>query len=135
MSIDADADADADFEGTNDVDELAAQLGEAIADLPEYQRFESVKAEVEADENLQEQINQFQQKQQEFMLARQSGDATQQDVRDLQDAQRDLHSHPVMADYLEAQEELTDRLETLNEAISAPLDVDFGGEAGGCCQD
>jgi cell fate (sporulation/competence/biofilm development) regulator YlbF (YheA/YmcA/DUF963 family) len=40
-----------------------------------------------------------------------------------------------MAEYLEAQAALQDRLETVNEAISEPLAVDFGGEAGGCCQD
>jgi cell fate (sporulation/competence/biofilm development) regulator YlbF (YheA/YmcA/DUF963 family) len=40
-----------------------------------------------------------------------------------------------MAEYLEAQSELQDRLESVNEAISDPLAVDFGGEAGGCCQD
>jgi cell fate (sporulation/competence/biofilm development) regulator YlbF (YheA/YmcA/DUF963 family) len=40
-----------------------------------------------------------------------------------------------MAEYLEAQAALQERLETVNEAISEPLAVDFGGEAGGCCQD
>jgi cell fate (sporulation/competence/biofilm development) regulator YlbF (YheA/YmcA/DUF963 family) len=42
---------------------------------------------------------------------------------------------PKMATYLDAQEALQDRLESVNEAISEPLAVDFGGEAGGCCQD
>jgi cell fate (sporulation/competence/biofilm development) regulator YlbF (YheA/YmcA/DUF963 family) len=42
---------------------------------------------------------------------------------------------PVMADYLDAQDELQERLKRVNEAISGPLAVDFGGEAGGCCHD
>jgi cell fate (sporulation/competence/biofilm development) regulator YlbF (YheA/YmcA/DUF963 family) len=40
-----------------------------------------------------------------------------------------------MAEYLDAQEELQDKLESVNMAISEELAVDFGGEAGGCCQD
>lgn len=117
------------------VEELGRALGEAITGLPEYEAFEEAKAAVEADEDAQEQIDAFERKRQEFMLARQSGDATQEDMRKLQRAQQELHSIPVMADYLEAQEELEDRLEAVNEAISAPLALDFGESAGGCCQD
>jgi len=40
-----------------------------------------------------------------------------------------------MEEYLDAQEELQNKLEAVNKAISEPLAVDFGGEAGGCCQD
>ena len=42
---------------------------------------------------------------------------------------------PLMEAYLEAKEELQEKLETINMAISDPIAVDFGGEAGGCCQD
>lgn len=68
-------------------------------------------------------------------MARQAGEATEEGLKRVQRAQEDLHSKPKMATYLAAQEELQERLETLNEAISEPLTVDFGGEAGGCCQD
>jgi cell fate (sporulation/competence/biofilm development) regulator YlbF (YheA/YmcA/DUF963 family) len=40
-----------------------------------------------------------------------------------------------MSDYLAAQSELELQLQELNETISAPLSVDFGEKAGGCCQD
>lgn len=116
-------------------DELAARLGEAIADLPEYEAFEAAKRDVEESEELQAQIAEFEQRREEFSLARQSGEATEADLAELKRAQRELHSQPAMAAYLDAQAELQDRLEALNEAVSAPLDVDFGGEAGGCCQD
>jgi cell fate (sporulation/competence/biofilm development) regulator YlbF (YheA/YmcA/DUF963 family) len=69
------------------------------------------------------------------MMARQAGDASQEDLAELQRAREELHAVPVMADYLEAQAELEARLETINEAISEPLAVDFGETAGGCCQD
>jgi len=42
---------------------------------------------------------------------------------------------PVMEEYLNAQEALQSQLESVNRAISEPLAVDFGGEAGGCCHD
>ncbi len=131
MSIDTPA---ADAEAT-DVDALAADLGDAIADLPEYRRFAEAKADVEADEAAQEHIREFEQLREEFMLARQTGDATNEDLRELQAAQEELHDVPVMADFLEAKSDLELRLQELNERISDPLAVDFGEKAGGCCQD
>ncbi|QLG26952.1 YlbF family regulator [Halorarum halophilum] len=133
MSIETDAESDA-TAGT-DVDALAGRLGEAIVDLPAYRRFAEAKAAVEADEEAQERISEFEQLRQEFSFARQMGNADEESLRKLQEAQADLHSLPVMEEYVEAQDELQGRLEELNEAVSAPLAVDFGGEAGGCCQD
>ncbi|EFW91763.1 hypothetical protein ZOD2009_12957 [Haladaptatus paucihalophilus DX253] len=119
----------------SDIERLATELGEAIVESPVYQRFEETKAAVEADEEAQERIKEFEQLRQEFMLARQTGEATQDDVAEVQKAQQELHSLPVMAEYLDAQDELTARLEDLNRAVSEPLAVDFGQQAGGCCQD
>lgn len=131
MSVDSD---NANVEPTQ-IEDLGTQLGEAIARTPEYEAFEEAKEAVENSEEAQEQIQEFEQIRQEFMLARQTGDATQEDVQTMRSAQNELHQLPIMAEYLEAQEELTARLEAVNEAISDPLAVDFGGEAGGCCQD
>mgnify|MGYP000285998603 CR=1 FL=1 len=131
MSIDSEA-AIADEGG---VEALASQLGAAIADLPEHERFREAEAAVEADADAQELISEFEQQREAFALARQTGDATQDDMRELQELQQELHSLPVMAEYLEAKEALTGRLEGLNRAISEPIAVDFGGEAGGCCHD
>ena len=118
-----------------DVEELGRKLGKTIADLPEYEAFEEAKAAVEDDPETQEKIQEFERKRQEFMLARQSGDASQEDLMEVQRIQNELHSIPVMARFLERQEELQERLEGINRAISDPLSIDFGGEAGGCCQD
>lgn len=131
MSVDIPAETDTD----DRVDDLATRLGEAIAELPEYQRFLDAKERVEESEAAQEKIREFEQVRQEFLLARQTGDATQQDVRELQAAQEDLNEVPEMADYLAAQSELELRLADLDERISEPLAVDFGETAGGCCQE
>jgi cell fate (sporulation/competence/biofilm development) regulator YlbF (YheA/YmcA/DUF963 family) len=120
---------------TSSLEDLGRELGRAIADLPEYEAFEEAKAAVEASEQAQERISEFEQQRQEFMMARQAGEASQTDMVELQRAQQELHSIPVMADYIEAQEELEGRLEGVNEAISEPLALDFGERAGGCCQD
>jgi cell fate (sporulation/competence/biofilm development) regulator YlbF (YheA/YmcA/DUF963 family) len=69
------------------------------------------------------------------MLARQAGEASQEDLRELQAAQEELHDIPKMSEYVEVQSELELRLQELNEIISDPLTVDFGGKAGGCCED
>jgi len=124
-----------DTETATDVEALARELGESIRELPVYERFAEAKAAVEADEEAQAQIREFEQIREEYMMARQTGQATQEDLRTLQAAQEDLHDVPVMADFLEAQGELELRLQALNEEISAPLHVDFGEKAGGCCQD
>ena len=134
MSIDADATTE-ESNGAESVDELASELGEAIVETSEYQRFEETKEAVENDDEAQERIKEFEQIRQEFMLARQTGEATQEDVEKVQEAQQDLHALPVMDAYLDAQDELEARLEALNEAISAPLAVDFGQQGGGCCED
>ena len=115
--------------------DLAAGLGDAIADLPAYERFAEAKAAVESDEDAQERIREFEQLREEFMLARQTGDATNEDLRKLRGAQQELHDIPVMAEFLQARSELELQLQELNETISAPLSVDFGEKAGGCCQD
>ncbi|WP_096393221.1 YlbF family regulator [Halorubrum trapanicum] len=117
------------------IEDLGRELGERIAETPEYERFEEARAAVQRDEDVQERIDEFEQLRAEFMQARQTGQATNDDLQRVQEAQDELHSMPVMSEYLDAQEELEDTLEAVNEAISDPLAVDFGGEAGGCCQD
>ena len=120
---------------TTSVEQMGRELGRAITDLPEYEAFEEARASVEADEEVQAAISEFEQLRQEFMVARQTGRADQEQLERVQEAQEDLHQMPVLADSLDAPEDLQERLEAINEAISAPLAVDFGGEAGGCCQD
>ena len=132
MSIESDA---AETGASEDADALARQLGEAIVDLPAYQRFLETKEVVEADEEIQAEIREFEQVREEFMLARQAGEASREDLRELQAAQEQLHDIPEMSEYLAAQSDLELRLQELNELVSEPLTVDFGEKAGGCCQD
>ncbi len=117
------------------IEDLGRELGERIARTPEYERFEAAREAVQRDEEVQTQIDEFEQLRSEFIQARQSGQATNADLHRVQDAQDELHSMPVMSEFLDAQDELSDTLQSVNEAISDPLAVDFGGEAGGCCQD
>jgi cell fate (sporulation/competence/biofilm development) regulator YlbF (YheA/YmcA/DUF963 family) len=117
------------------IEDLGRELGERIARTPEYERFEEAREAVQRDEAVQEKIDEFEQLRAEFMQARETGQATNSGLQKVQAKQDELHSMPVMREFLDAQEALTDTLETVNEAISEPLAVDFGGEAGGCCQD
>jgi len=117
------------------LEEMGRELGEAIADTPAYERFEEARAAVQNDDEAQEKIAAVERLRDEFVSARETGQATQEHVAKLQQAQNELHSMPVMEEYLNAQEALQSQLEDVNRAISEPLSVDFGGEAGGCCQD
>lgn len=114
---------------------LGRELGEEIASTPAYERFEAAKTAVQNDDAAQEKIAEVEHLRDEFVAARETGDATQEHVAKLQQAQNELHSMDVMAEFLNAQEALQSQLEDVNRAISEPLAVDFGGEAGGCCQD
>ncbi len=131
MSVETEPTADSE----QTVEDLATQLGEAITEMPAYEEFLDKKEAVEADEEAQEQIEEFEQIREEYMLARQTGQADEDDLRQLQDAQEELHSIPVMSEFLQAQNDLELRLQALNEHISEPLAVDFGEKAGGCCND
>jgi cell fate (sporulation/competence/biofilm development) regulator YlbF (YheA/YmcA/DUF963 family) len=131
MSVESDAVADE----RPAVESMGHELGEAIAELPEYEAFEAAREAVQADDEAQELIRAFEQQRQSFMLARQTGQADEEQLQEVQAAQEALHDLPVMAEFLAAQDELVDRLEDVNRAISAPLAIDFGGEAGGCCHD
>ena len=132
MSIETDSAADA---AGDSVDELATELGERIADLPVYQRYLTAKAKVENDADAQRAIEEFEQLREEFQMARQTGRATQEDLRKVQEAQEELHEIPSMSEYLEVQNELELRLQEINEIVSEELAVDFGQKAGGCCED
>jgi cell fate (sporulation/competence/biofilm development) regulator YlbF (YheA/YmcA/DUF963 family) len=119
----------------SELEDLGRELGEAIAETPAYERFEEARTAVQNDEEAQEKIAEVERLRDEFMAAQGAGEATQEGIERLQQAQHELHSMSVMAEYLNAQEALQDQLEAVNRAVSEPLSVDFGEEAGGCCQD
>jgi cell fate (sporulation/competence/biofilm development) regulator YlbF (YheA/YmcA/DUF963 family) len=119
----------------SELEDMGRELGEAIADTPAYERFEAAREAVQNDDDAQAKIAEVERLRDEFVAARETGEATQEHVGKLQQAQNELHSMDVMEEYLNAQEALQSQLEDINRAISEPLSVDFGGEAGGCCQD
>lgn len=139
MSIETDGDAELASETKSITDsqaaELASQLGDAITELPVYGKFLEAKETVENAEKAQEKVQEFERLRDEFMAARQVGEATNEDLLKLQQAQEELHDVPEMSDFLEVQSELALELQELNERISEPLAIDFGEKAGGCCQD
>ncbi len=117
------------------VESLAEELGSRITETDEYAAFEQAQSAVENDETVQAKIDEFEQIRQEFMMARETGQATEAGLQRVKDAQQELHAMSTMETYLEAQEQLETRLQRLNDAISDPLAIDFGGKAGGCCHD
>lgn len=117
------------------VESLAEELGNRITETDEYAAFEQAQSAVENDETVQAKIDEFEQIRQEFMMARETGQATEAGLQRVKDAQQELHAMSTMETYLEAQEQLETRLQRLNDAISDPLAIDFGGKAGGCCHD
>jgi cell fate (sporulation/competence/biofilm development) regulator YlbF (YheA/YmcA/DUF963 family) len=115
--------------------ELAEELGEAITELPAYEAFVEAKAAIQADPELQREMESFERLREEFLMARETGTASNEDLRELQAAQEELHDDPKMTAYLRAKSDIELRLQEIDHIISEPLDVEFGETAGGCCQD
>jgi cell fate (sporulation/competence/biofilm development) regulator YlbF (YheA/YmcA/DUF963 family) len=115
--------------------ELAEELGEAITELPAYEAFVEAKAAIQADPELQREMESFERLREEFLMARETGTASNEDLRELQAAQEELHDDPKMTAYLRAKSDIELRLQEIDHIISEPLDVEFGQTAGGCCQD
>ena len=132
MSTDVDAGIEAD---SDDIETFAAELGERIADTEEHRAFETAQRAVKDSDEAQERIREFEDLRQDFMLSRQVGEASREDLLEVQAAQEELHEIPVMAEYLEAQAALEERLQGINEALSEELAIDFGELAGACCHD
>lgn len=117
------------------VESLAARLGDAITDLPEYERFVETQAAVQDSEEAQSKIAQFEQAREELVLSRQSGNLSQDQIDKLQTVQKELGAIPEMAEHVQAESRLEARLADVNDVISAPLAIDFGEKAGGCCEE
>lgn len=115
--------------------ELAAELGEAITELPAYEEFVEAKEAIQSDPELQREMSAFETRREEFLMAREAGTASNDDLRDLQAAQEKLHDNPKMAAYLRAKSDIELRLQELDFIISEPLEIEFGETAGGCCQE
>lgn len=77
----------------------------------------------------------FERLREEFLMAREAGTASNDDLRELQAAQEELHDSPKMTAYLRAKSDIELQLQEIDHIISEPLDVEFGQTAGGCCQD
>ena len=135
MSTESEVDAGVEATTRDEPETVAGDLGAAIADTPEYERFVESKAAVEQSPDAQKKVQEFERLRDEFVQARQTGEATQDDLETLQSAQQDLHTVPAMAEFLEAQEALDARLERVNQEIAADLAIDFGDRVGGCCND
>lgn len=135
MSTESEADVGVEATTGDEPETVAGDLGAAIADTPEYERFVESKAAVEQSPEAQQKVQEFERLRDEFVQARQTGEATQDDLETLQRAQQDLHTVPAMAEFLEAQEALDARLERVNQEIAADLAIDFGDRVGGCCND
>ncbi|MFO7927834.1 MAG: YlbF family regulator [Halobacteriota archaeon] len=114
---------------------LAEELGEAITELPAYGAFIEAKEAIETDRQLQREMESFERLREEFLMAREAGTASNDDFRELQAAQEELHDNAKMAEYLRAKSDVELQLQEIDYIISEPLEVEFGQTAGGCCQD
>ncbi|WP_256686423.1 YlbF family regulator [Halococcus qingdaonensis] len=135
MSTESEVEPEIDATTGSQPETVAGDLGAAIADMPEYEQFVETKAAVERNPEAQQKVQEFERLRDQFVQARQTGEATQDDLETLQNAQQELHKVPEMAEFLQAQDELDARLERLNQEITADLDIDFGDRIGGCCND
>lgn len=113
--------------------ELAEQLGEAIVETEEYQRFITLEQELHQDEVAQKLIEIFSKAQQEVMESHMQGNRIPKNViDDLKEHQRRMLEYPSVAKYMEAKEKLDRIMEAVNEVLSSTTGLNTGGGGGGC---
>lgn len=108
----------------------------ALRAAPVTQRFADARRRFETDANVQVLLERYQREADAFQHAQQHGDADAAHVRAIREAQARVQAHPVVREFVEAQEALGTFLLETNAAISETLGMDFGqtaGPAGGAC--
>lgn len=109
------------------------QLGKILSETPEVQRFFKAHEAYQADSEAQQIMAEWQQKTQQFNLQRQMGQ--QVDEAGIRQEQQKLYDHTVIAELLNAQDEMKELLAEVNHTLSdrAGFDVAAHGRRGGCC--
>lgn len=109
----------------------ATELGQALAESPQFKRFNEARDQADADKNAEQLIAQFQMKQMELQGKDELETAKIQ--KELQELQAQIESLPSMSELLIAQEEFQILMTQVNDVIGQFINPDAGQGCGGEC--
>lgn len=114
--------------------EAAADLAAALAATPAYRAFDQAQSQMRRDGDAQVAIRTFQDKQRDLAWQIQYGLAGDEGRRELGRLQEAMLAQPVVREYIEAQEELSQLCQEVSELISEVIGMSFAASCGpGCC--
>lgn len=117
--------------------ELADALAVALKQTPVVEHFSASEQRFRTDPDLQAMMKALRQKAEEFQKAERAGTLDEGQLREFRTMQTSFRSHPLLRDFLEAQQAATLLMKETNSIVSQILGLDFGSTAGpasgGCC--
>lgn len=112
----------------SDIEEHAKALGEAVAELDEYEALVEAEEQINNDPDVREQFQKTRELQNKLVVAHQEDDGHDEHEElheQYEKAQRELNQMDAMQEYNEAAAALNERLQEVNEHISEDLVIDF----------
>ena len=112
----------------------ARAFAQALAESDEFQAFEQATDGLRQDETAQRAIEAYQTKQQSLQVSLMLGAVNAEDQADLERLRQVFLSHPTVAAYLQAQENLTAICQAAADLLSQRIGLSFTAACGpGCC--
>jgi cell fate (sporulation/competence/biofilm development) regulator YlbF (YheA/YmcA/DUF963 family) len=112
----------------------ARAFAEALAESAEFQAFEQASDRLRQDETAQRAIGAYQTKQQSLQAMLMLKAVSAKDQAELERLRQAFLSHPTVAAYLQAQENLTAMCQAAADVLSQRIGLSFTAACGpGCC--
>ena len=112
----------------------AHAFAQALSESAEFQAFEQATERLRQDKTAQEAILAYQNKQQSLQMMLRLNAVSPQDQAELEHLQLEFLSHPSVAAYLQAQEELNLLCQAAANQLSERVGLSFTAACGpGCC--
>ncbi len=106
----------------------------ALAKSPQYRAFDQAEEALRQDQDAQRIITAYQSKQQALRALMMLGAASQEDRAELARLQQEFQTHPTIAAFLAAQNDLVAVCQVTADILSRHLGVSFAGACKkGCC--
>lgn len=114
--------------------EAARGLAAALAATSAYQTFDRAQSQMRRDREAQAAIRSFQEKQQDLAWQLQYGLVGEDGRQELGRLRQEMLAQPVVREYVEAQEALSQLCQEVSELISEEIGLSFAASCGpGCC--
>ena len=117
-----------------DIDQAIRDFAMALTEAKEFRAFEIAAQNLRQDAEAQSAIRDFQEKQSSLQMMLMLNAVSSEDQQELQCLQQAFVSHPTVATYLQAQEDLTAVCQAVAQMINESTGLSFSAACGpGCC--